>query len=132
MRLLTHAHCSIILLQLASSSGCSYDTYWLAGTWYLTVHMMQEESLPSDSTTSIVTSEASDRGGSCSAGTGGSSVPTTNEGVRSLRSFAMNLELLVNAHYNHRISFQLLTSISISLSESIRISKKCIPNQRKR
>ena len=81
VRLLTHAHCSIILLEPASSSGCSYDTYWLAGTCYLTVHMMQEESLPSDSTTSIVTSDASDRGGSCSAGTGGSSVPTTNEGV---------------------------------------------------
>ena len=60
--------------KLASSSGCGYDTYWLACTWYLTVHIMQEECLPSDSTTSIVTSDASDRDGSCSAGTGGSSV----------------------------------------------------------
>ena len=94
--------------------------------------MMQEESLPSDSTTSIVTSDASDRGGTCSAGTGGSSVRTTNKGVRNLRYFAMNLELLLYAHYNHRLSFQLLMSISIWLSESVRIFKKYIPRQRKR
>ena len=68
-----------------------YDTYWLADTCYLTVHMMQEENSRSDSTTSIVTSDASDRGGNCGAGSGGSSVPTTNEGVGNLRSFAMNL-----------------------------------------
>ena len=86
--------------------------------------MMQEESSRSDSTTSIVTSDASDRGGNCGAGSGGSSVPTTNEGVRNLRSIAMNLELLLHAHYNHCLSFQLLMSISIWLSESVRISKK--------
>ena len=67
--------------------------YWLADTCYLTVHTMQEENWRSDSTTSIVTSDASDRGGNCGAGSGGSSVPTTNEGVGNLRSFAMDLEL---------------------------------------
>ena len=116
-----------IAIEQARPSGCSYDlynTYWLAGTCYLTVHTMQEESSRSDSTTSIVTSDASDRGGSCGAGSGGSSVPTTNEGVGNLRSFAMNLELLLHAHYNHRLSFQLLMSISIWLSESVRTSKK--------
>ena len=100
-------------------------------TWYLTVHMMQEERLPSDSTTSFVTSDVSDGGGSCSAGTGGSGVRTTNEGVRNLRSFAMNIELLLHAHYNHRLSFQLLMSISIWLSESVRFSKSTKPKKRK-
>ena len=51
------------------------------------------EAVPDLAQAAIVTSDASDRGGNCGAGSGGSSVPTTNEGVGNLRSFAMNLEL---------------------------------------